>query len=88
MKRLAIALMSAGLAAGAAAPALANSDDVKVDSHIVSVNANGSVITLANGMTLDRSVEYFAMPAGASAGDKVRVIFSDDNQLKRVFVLR
>lgn len=88
MKRFAVALITAGLTAGAAAPALANVDDIKVDSHIVDINAPAGLIKLANGMTLDRSVEYFAMPVGASAGDKVRVVFTDDNVLKRVLVLR
>ena len=89
MKRFALTVIAASLAAGSlAVPALADSQDIKVDTQIVDINQSAGLIKLANGMTLDQSLEYFAMPRGAATGDKVRVTFTDTNELDRVVVIR
>ncbi|WP_375573127.1 hypothetical protein ABWH92_06210 [Ahrensia marina] len=86
MKKFALALIASSFAVGAAAPALADSNnDRYVDTAIVDV-APGQ-LELANGMKLDQDIEYFAMPQ-AAAGDKVRIIFTDTNELKQVRVIR
>lgn len=89
MKRFATAFVAIAMTTGAfAAPALANSDDTKLDTLIVEINSAAGIVKLANGMTLDQSLETFSMPTGASVGDKVRLTFDDTNDLRRVTVLR
>ncbi|MBO6673652.1 MAG: hypothetical protein JJ908_08200 [Rhizobiales bacterium] len=89
MKRFALTLAAASLAAGSvAAPALADGMDTYVDTTVVSVDRDNGRMNLANGTTLDQSIEWFAIPPQASAGDKVRVIIDHNNDLDRVVVLR
>lgn len=88
MKRIATALIAVAMTAGAfAVPALAESEDTKLDTQVIEINAAGA-LKLANGMTLDQSLEVFSMPVGVSVGDKVRLTFDDTNDLRRVTVLR
>lgn len=89
MKIFATTLIAFAMTAGTfAAPAFANSDDTKLDTLIVEINSSAGIVKLANGMTLDQSLESFSMPVGASVGDKVRLTFDDTNDLRRVTVLR
>ncbi|WP_375567901.1 hypothetical protein ABWH92_09805 [Ahrensia marina] len=90
MKRFALTLVAASLAAGiAVAPALAdNGSETYIDTTVLSVDRNNGMMNLANGTTLDQSIEWFAMPSQAAAGDKVRVIIDHNNELDRVVVLR
>jgi len=90
MKRFALTLVVVSLTAGTAvAPALANDGfETQIDTTVLSVDRNNGVMNLANGTTLDQSVEWFAMPSQAAAGDKVRVIIDHNNELDRVVVLR
>ncbi|MGD1886363.1 MAG: hypothetical protein ACFB01_04425 [Cohaesibacteraceae bacterium] len=89
MKTLALSAAALSLALGSmAAPALADSDDIKVDTYVVEANVAAGTLKLENGMTLDQSIEYFAFPAQAASGDKVRLTFNDENDLQRVTVLR
>ncbi|MGD1887101.1 MAG: hypothetical protein ACFB01_08270 [Cohaesibacteraceae bacterium] len=82
MKTLALTAVAATVALGSfAAPAFAadQSNDIKVDTQIVSIS--GDTAFLANGTSVDA-------PRAAASGDKVRVIFNENNDLKRVLVLR
>lgn len=89
MKRFALSLAAVSLTAGALiAPALAESEDIKVDTQVVEIDQSGHLVKLANGMTLDQSIEHFSMPRSIATGDKVRLIFSGSNDLERVVVLR
>lgn len=90
MKRFALTLVATSLVAGSAvAPALANDGfETQIDTTVLSVDRNNGVMNLANGTTLDQSIEWFAIPRQAAAGDKVRVIINHNNELDRVVVLR
>ena len=90
MKRFALTAFAALFTAGTlTAPALAESSyEVEVDTQIVQIDRTGGALKLANGMTLDQNVEWFAMPVGAAPGDKVRITYSDSNDLKSVRVIR
>ena len=82
MKTLALSAVAATIALGSfAAPAFAfdQSNDIKLDTQIVSIS--GGDATLATGATVPA-------PQAASAGDKVRVVFNENHDLKRVIVLR
>jgi len=92
MKKFALTAAAFAVAFGAAAsPALAGSNDddglYDFDANIVSVDRVAGTINLSTGQTLDQSVEYFAFPARAAAGDKVRVDIGQDNTLQGVRVL-
>ncbi|MEQ8658489.1 MAG: hypothetical protein RIC24_14400 [Hyphomicrobiales bacterium] len=88
MKRFALTVVAASLAAGSVvAPALAD-NETYMDTTVTSVDRNNGVMNLANGTTLDQSIEWFAIPRQAVAGDKVRVIIDHNNELDRVVVLR
>lgn len=92
MKKFALTAAAVAVAFGAAAtPALAenstNDGIYDFDANIVSVDRAAGTINLSTGQTLDQSVEYFAFPARASAGDKVRVDIGQDNTLRGVRVL-
>ncbi|MFN3169968.1 MAG: hypothetical protein ACE37E_04670 [Hyphomicrobiales bacterium] len=89
MKRFALSIVAASLVAGSAvAPALADDFETYTDTTVLSVDRNNGVMNLANGTTLDQSIEWFAIPRQAAAGDKVRVIIDHNNELDRVVVLR
>jgi hypothetical protein len=89
MKRFALTLAAASLAVGSvAAPAIADSFETYTDTTVLSVDRDNGRMNLANGTTLDQSIEWFAMPRGVSGGDKVRVIIDNNNDLDRVVVLR
>lgn len=82
MKTLALTATAFAIALGSAsAPAFAadHGNQQQIDTQIVSVA--GDTATLANGFTVDA-------PRAAVAGDKVRVILTEDNDLKNVFVIR
>jgi hypothetical protein len=92
MKKFALTAAALAVAFGAASPAFAESGDNRgiydFDTTIVSVDRSNGTIGLSSGQTLDQSVEYFAFPATASVGDKVRVDIDGDNHtLKGVRVL-
>ncbi|WP_375572801.1 hypothetical protein ABWH92_05260 [Ahrensia marina] len=92
MKKFALTTAALAVAFGAAAtPALAGNSDrdglYDFDASIVSVDRAAGTINLSTGHTLDQSVEYFAFPARAAAGDKVRIDIGQDNTLKGVRVL-
>jgi predicted RNA-binding protein with TRAM domain len=81
MKTLALSATALAIAMGSlTAPAFAvdHGNQQNVDSQIVSIS--GNTATLANGFTVDA-------PRAASAGDKVRVVLTENNDLKRVFIL-
>ena len=90
MKRFAFATLAALFTAGTVtAPAMADTSyEVEVDTQIVQIDHTGGALKLANGMTLDQDIEWFAMPVGATPGDKVRITYSDNNDLKSVRVIR
>ncbi len=89
MKRFALTLAAASLAAGSvAAPAFADGFETYTDTTVLSVDRDNGRMNLANGTTLDQSIEWFAIPSQAAAGDKVRVIIDHNNDLDRVVVLR
>lgn len=86
MKKLALSSIAATLALAAftaPASALDQSNDTKVDTQVVAIN--GNVVTLSNGIKLERN--SFALPTHTPQGDKVRAIYNEDNELKRVMVL-
>ena len=90
MKTLAIATIAAALSIGATAGNAFATDeyDPAVDATVVSIDVDRGILTLDNGWTLDRSAEQFSFPAGAQAGDKVRVnINGDDHSLDSVRVI-
>ena len=81
MKKFALTTAALAVAFGAVAtPALAvdHSNQQNFDSTIVDLSGNSA--TLANGFMVDA-------PRAASVGDKVRVEITENNDLKRVFVL-
>lgn len=81
MKKYALTTAALAVAFGAAAtPALAvdHGNQQNVDSTIVSIS--GNTATLANGFMVDA-------PRAAGLGDKVRVVLTENNDLKRVFIL-
>lgn len=89
MRNIATALIAVAMTTGVfTAPAFANSDDTKLDTLIVEIHSGAGIVKLANGMTLDQSLETFSLPVGAAVGDKVRLTFDDTNDLRRVTVLR
>lgn len=61
------------------AHAMDHGNQQNIDTSIVSIA--GNTATLANGFTVDA-------PRAAAAGDKVRVVLTEDNDLKNVFILR
>ena len=81
MKTLAIAAVAAALSVSATAGNAFASDefDRAYDATVISIDVDRGVLTLDNGWTLDSSVPHFALPAGAQAGDKVRVNIGGDN---------
>lgn len=91
MKKLALTTAALAVAFGVASPAFADNSDrdglYDFDANIVSVDRAAGTINLSTGHTLDQSVEWFAFPARAAAGDKVRVDIGQDNTLKGVRVL-
>lgn len=92
MKKFALTAAALAVAFGAAAtPTLAensaNNGLYDFDANIVSVDRVAGTINLSTGQTLDQSVEWFAFPARASAGDKVRIDIGQDNTLQGVRVL-
>ena len=80
MKNLALTAAALTVAFGVASPAFAvdHGNQQNIDTSIVSIA--GNTATLSNGFTVDA-------PRAASAGDKVRVVLTENNDLKRVFVL-
>jgi predicted secreted protein len=80
MKKIALTTAALAVAFGVSSPAFAvdHGNQQNVDSQIVSIS--GNTATLANGFMVDA-------PRAASAGDKVRVVLTENNDLKRVFIL-
>ena len=81
MKKIALTAAALAVAFGtASSPALAvdHGNQQNVDSRIVSIA--GGTATLENGFMV-------SAPRAASAGDKVRVQLTENNDLKRVFLI-
>ena len=91
MKTFTLTAAALAVAFGSAtAPAFAANDGLyDFDANIVAVDRAAGTIKLSSGQTLDQSVEHFAFPRAAAAGDKVRVSIDEDNlTLKGVRVIR
>jgi predicted secreted protein len=80
MKKSALTTAALAVAFGVASPAFAvdHGNHQNIDTSVVSIS--GNTATLANGFTVEA-------PRAASAGDKVRVVLTENNELKRVFIL-
>ncbi len=91
MKKFALTTAALAVAFGVASPAFAGSNEndglYDFNANIVSLDREAGIINLSTGQTLDQSIEWFAFPPRASAGDKVRVDIGQDNTLKGVRVL-
>ncbi|MFN3170301.1 MAG: hypothetical protein ACE37E_06375 [Hyphomicrobiales bacterium] len=91
MKKFALTAAAVAVAFGTASPAFAGSNEndglYDFNANIVSLDRQAGTINLSTGQTLDQSIEWFAFPARASAGDKVRIDIGQDNTLKGVRVL-
>ena len=89
MKNVAIATIAVALSLGATAGnAFASGDnDRSYNATVISADADRGILTLDNGWTLDSSIPQFSFPTGAGVGDKVRVNFEDDHDLKNVRVI-
>lgn len=81
MKKITLTATVLTLALGSSAPAFAvdHGNQQNIDTRIVSISGGKAV--LANGFTVDA-------PRASRIGDKVRVVLTEDNDLKNVFVLR
>ncbi|MEM1285970.1 MAG: hypothetical protein AAGH43_11330 [Pseudomonadota bacterium] len=71
---------------GTSAFAVAQDYPFAVETRIEAINQAFGVIKLANGMALDDLHKWDNPPRDAQVGDKVRLTYGIDDQLKNVIV--